>query len=226
MNERQVITQIMEEYGLTGAYRSHTFHGDFPLLDVQGVLSIDRLIATPHFARAAREIATIAHLWGGEHVRVVTAKSGALHVDASAPELEDLIRQHLTNAARDLQRHYSMADELEEPAPENISWTTPGADFFSALGLPPVENLRDLSLEERLDRARALRGQTVMDTHEVREFEAREALQEYALLHFPPVEEAGVEEEPPLSEEDVVDLARHERLLRLEGGYDEDNHWH
>lgn len=224
MNERQVITQIMEEYGLTGVYRTHTLHGNYPLLDVQGVLSLDRLIDTPHFARAAGEIGTIAHLWGGEHVRVMTAEPGAIQVEASAPELEELTRQHLTNAARDLQRHYSMADELEEPAPENIPFA-PGADFFFALGLPPVENLRDLSLEERLDRARALRGQTVMDTHEVREFEDREAMQEYALLHFPPVEEAGVEE-PPLSEEDVVDLARRERLMRLEGGYYEGNDWH
>ncbi|MDL2342852.1 hypothetical protein QOL99_01685 [Deinococcus sp. MIMF12] len=226
MNERQVITQIMEEYGLTGVYRTHTLHGNYPLLDVQGVLSLDRLIDTPHFARAAREIGTIAHLWSGEHVRVTTAEPGAIHVDASAPELEVLTRQHLTNAARDLQRHYSMADELEEPAPENIPFSAPEADFLFALGLPPVENLRDLSREERLDRARALRGQTVMDTHEVREFEDREAMQEYALLHFPPVEEGGVEEEPPLSEEDVVDLARRERLLRLESGYDEGNDWH
>lgn len=225
MNERQVITQIMEEYGLTGVYRTHTLHGNYPLLDVQGVLSLDRLIDTPHFARAAGEIGTIAHLWGGEHVRVRTADPGAIHVDASAPEIEDLIRQHLTNAARDLQRYYSMADELEE-VPENIPFSAPGANFLFALGLPPVENLRDLSREERLDRARALRGQTVMDTHELREFEEREARQEYALLHFRPVEETGVEEEPPLSPEDLTDLARRERLMRLEGGYDEGNDWH
>lgn len=225
MTEREIITQIMEEYGLSGVYRTHTLHGNYPLLDVQGVLSLDRLIDTPHFARAAGEIGTIAHLWGGEHVRVMTAEPGALHVEASHPELEVLTRQHLTNAARDLQRYFSMADDLEEQAPSNIPFPAPEADLLLALGLPPVENLRELPREERLDRARALRGQAVMDTFDVRGFEAQEAMQEHALLHFPPAEDAGLEQEPPLSDEDVMDLARRETLMHLESGFYDGNDW-
>ncbi|GAA5533910.1 hypothetical protein [Deinococcus aluminii] len=220
------IQQILQEYGLTAVYRSHTLHGDYPLLDLHGLLSLDALIETPHFARAAAEIGTVMHLWGGEHVRLSTPEPGAFQIEADHPELENLVRQHVTHAAQDLQRYFNLRDILDAPDHQlevlKFLQEEPRlADLLNLLPLGladlPAGGLQGLSREERLDRARALRGQEVMDPHDVRAFDERQAMQEQALLHFPPSEDAGLDPEPPLSDEDVMDLAARERLMGIEG---------
>jgi len=223
MKERQRVNAYMQEYGLHGIYQGHTAHGDYPLLHLRGLLILDYLIETPHFARAAAEVNTITHLWGGEHVQVETPEPGAINIQASHPEIVNLVRQHITNAARDLQRHFSMADELgaADGGLENLKFLQAFGDFDTELPLgtatPLQGGLASLSREERLDRARALRGQTVEDTHVARDFSRRQDAQDRILLMFPPSQDAGLDVAPPLSDEEVMDLAQREQVMRAEG---------
>ncbi len=218
MTDAHLTQQIMDEYGLTGAYRTHTYHGNYPLLNLQGLMSVDQLIDTPHFRRAAAEIGTVEHLWSGEHVRVTTPEPGTFDFVTPHTELATLLRRHVTNAARDLQRQVSLHDVLEpdeSAAPANILFQAPEPDFLLALGLPPTEDLRSLSRDVRLDRARAMRGQSVMDTHDLAEIEAREAMLDHGLLHFTP---DPVLDDFIVTDAEVLDFAQLETLLNIETG--------
>ncbi|BDP44777.1 hypothetical protein DAETH_47460 (plasmid) [Deinococcus aetherius] len=227
MDEQKIITRYLQEYGLLGVYIDHTPHGDYPLLHLRGRLDLDLLTLTPHLGRAAAQTGTLAGLWAGEQVGVHTAHPGALEIETSHPELANLMRQHVTNAAQDIQRAFRLGDLLEGPdhGLESLTLLAEHPEWEEPLDLSPQLATRapreggpqSLSRDERLDRARALRGQTVMDTFDVRALRQAEAEQERVLLHFPPPRDSEQDPEPRLSDEDVQALARQERLLRVEG---------
>lgn len=165
------IPDIISAYGLGHLYQGHTLHGDFPLLNLHGFLRMDQLLERPTFTAYAEGEGLPAELWGGEVLQVRTSPSLVIEVEHEDDCLVELVRGYIGAAGR------AMQPKEQKPAPR---WVSPlyhvvfeEREVVSAPQIP----LHEMSMEERLDRARALQGKWVAEPphHSVADSEVERA---------------------------------------------------
>lgn len=149
------IPDIVSAYGLGHLYRGHTMHGDFPLLNLHGFLRMDHLLERSTFVAYAEAEGMPAELWGGEVLQVRTSPSLVIEVEHTDSCLVGLVRGYIGAAGR------AMQPQEQKPEPR---WASPIHDvvieYREVVSAPQVP-LNEMTREERLDRARALRGKWV-----------------------------------------------------------------
>lgn len=151
----QQIPDIVSAYGLGHLYRGHTLHGDFPLFDLHGFLRMDQLLERPMFTAYAEAEGMPAELWGGEVLQVRTSPSLVIDVEHTDNCLVGLVRGYIGAAGRAMQP--------KEGQPNWVpSWNEAMFQQVEIVSVPQVP-LNEMSMEERLDRARALRGKWVAE---------------------------------------------------------------
>lgn len=201
MNEREQVLAVLTPYGLEGVLRSYEVFEAHATLSLQGIVSLARLDATPGLRQVLADLGIDPATVRGLYARVTTA-DGLMHVQAHHPEVRAVVREAVTRAAQEVWAMLTLHADAG-PVPED--------------DLPSVEpvDLRSLTRAERLDRARALTGRLVYDTHDVRDAQAAQHQMEHALLHFPPPRNAAPEEEIPDEEWQIV--MQQEAIMRAEG---------
>lgn len=151
----QQIPDIISAYGLGHLYRGHTLHGDFPLLNLHGFLRMDQLLERPTFTAYAEAEGIPAELWGGEVLQVRTSPSLVIDVEHVDDCLVGLVRGYIGAAGRAMQS--------KERQPNWVpSWNEAMFQQVEIVSAPQVP-LNEMSMEERLDRARALQGKWVAE---------------------------------------------------------------
>ena len=155
-----------------------------------------------------------AELWGGEVLQVRTSPSLVIDVEHTDDCLVGLVRGYIGAAGRAMQPQ----EQKAEPR-----WVSPIHDvvieYREVVSAPQVP-LREMSMEERLDRARALRGKWVAEPphHSIADSEAE---RERVLKMAPGVTYRDLH---PLDDDDYepptpYDIAL-ERIRRVEGSPD------
>lgn len=154
--DMNIVLTILEEYGLASIYHRNHWHGNYPLFTLEGALYVDDLLENINFKDTALLLGVLPELWAQERVDISSSESGLNLIAASDPTLHNLIQVHLSRAAQEIQRcNQTLADEqnlLEDTLSEAAKWDR-----------RPV-NLRNLTLQDRRERAHALAGQHVDET--------------------------------------------------------------
>jgi len=188
MNSEQTIRNLLDEFNLLPLYSGHRLHGDYPLLTLNGTLSADRLIESAHFTYVGHLHGQLTELWAGERV-TFTTQNDFTTITTTDPALQAMVETHVKLAIKDIRQalllNFTDEDPLA-PLPIEQSWR---AAVEADLGLDeifevmerqeeedrefrrtslPEGGLQSLSREERLDRARALKGRYVRDSLDVR----------------------------------------------------------
>lgn len=114
------VIQILKDFGLEACYRTHHFHGDYPLLALEGELRVDELLENVHFLDTAFYLGTYAELWGGETVHLSHTHTGLTTVEAVDDSLRELVVYHLTRAAQAIQLHCKEEKEAEQTLTKEV----------------------------------------------------------------------------------------------------------
>lgn len=227
MNSQQTIRKILDEFNLLPLYGGHRLHGDSPLLNLNGTLKADRLIKSAHFTYIGHLHGQMTELWAGESVTFTTTEGEVTSITTTDPDLQAMVETHLQLAVKDIRQALLLNFADEEPLadlPIEQRWQAAieadtGLDEvfafqarqreedleFHRVSLPEG-GLRSLSREERLDRARALKGHYVRDIMDVRASEQAAEKRLLFALTFKPME---IEEERT-EEQLAADYAEYE----------------
>lgn len=151
----QQILDVLSAHGLGHLHRGHTQEGEVVLLNLQGVLHVDQLLSVPTFVAYAAAESMPPELWGGEQLEISTSPAHVVEVKHQDERLVALIESYIGEAEWEVQ---PTAAAMKQSLEVHIS----EVEYVEVVSAPQVP-LSEMTMEERLDRARALRGKWVAE---------------------------------------------------------------
>lgn len=205
----QQILDVLSAHGLGHLHQGNTRPGEVVFLNLQGVVHVDHLLSVPTFVAYAAAASMPAELWGGEELKVSTSAAHVIDVKHDDQRLVELIEGYIGEAEWEVQPTSAAMER-------SVAFYTPEEEDVEVVSAPQVP-LSEMTMAERLDRARALQGKWVAEPphHSIAD---REAERERVSRMAPGVTYRDLH---PLDDDDyepptAYDLAV-ERIRRVEG---------
>ena len=199
-SEQITIRRILSDFSLSRLYGGHRWHGTYPLLSLNGSLNVSSLLDNPYFVAAGAQHGQLLELFSGEVVTFVTGEGEVVDIQTPDGYLHLVMKTYLQRAVQEIrtQLHLDVADE---ETPEQLAWSLsdPALEFERAT--PPTGGLGSLSRDQRLDRARALRGSSVRDIMAIRDAERQAGERLLVALTLSPAPESPEITDEELEEE-------------------------